>query len=296
MSDLMVSSPLIAPRPLFSVPLRDGRTLELGARTLVMGVVNVTPDSFSDGGARLDPDVATADAIRMAEQGADIVDIGGESTRPGAPSVDAAEEWRRLEPVLAGLRGRLAVPISVDTYKAEVAARALELGATIVNDVSGLTFDPDLAAVVAARGAAVILMHTRGRSARMYERAEYADVVGEVRRELDDRDRAAREAGVAPDRIILDPGIGFAKRAEQSLATIAGLPHLASLGRPMLVGPSRKSFLDAALGPGRPADRVWGTAAAVTAAVLWGAHIVRVHDVAAMRDVARVADALRASA
>jgi len=291
-----VSVPLIAPRLRYSVPLSDGRVLDLGARTLVMGVVNVTPDSFSDGGVRMDADVAIADAIRMAEQGADVVDVGGESTRPGAPAVDAEEEWRRIEPVLAGLRDRLPVPVSVDTYKADVAERALALGATIVNDVSALTYDPAIAAVVAARGAAVILMHTRGRSARMYERADYEDVVLDVRRELEQRDRAAREAGVAAERIILDPGIGFAKRAEQSIAMIAGLPHLTSLGRPILVGPSRKSFLDAALGPGRPSDREWGTAAAVTAAVLWGAHIVRVHDVAAMHDVVRVADALRAGA
>jgi dihydropteroate synthase len=261
-----------------------------------MGVVNVTPDSFSDGGVRIDPDVAIADAIRMAEVGADVVDIGGESTRPGAPPLDAAEEWRRLEPVLTGLRGRLPVPISVDTYKSDIAARALALGATIVNDVSALTYDPALGDVVAARRAAVVLMHTRGRSARMYDQADYGDVAIDVRRELEERDRAARAAGIAPDRIILDPGIGFAKRAEQSMAMIAGLPRLTSIGRPILVGPSRKSFLDAALGPGVPADRLWGTAAAVTAAVLGGAHIVRVHDVAAMRDVVRVADALRAGA
>jgi dihydropteroate synthase len=284
------------PRAPYVVPLPDGRVIDLGGRTLIMAVVNVTPDSFSDGGARMNPDVAIADALRMAAAGADLVDIGGESTRPGAPPVPADEEWRRIEPVLTGLRGRLSVPISVDTYKAEVAERALGLGAAIVNDVSALTYDPGLAAVVAAHRAAVILMHTRGRSARMYEQADYGNVPDDVRRELGDRDRAARDAGIAAERIILDPGIGFAKRADQSMAMIAGLSVLTALGRPILVGPSRKSFLDAALGPVRPIDRVWGTAAAVTASVLGGAHIVRVHDVAAMRDVVRVADALRAAA
>jgi dihydropteroate synthase len=258
-----------------------------------MAVVNVTPDSFSDGGVRMDPDVAIADALRMAADGADLLDIGGESTRPGAPPLPADEEWRRIEPVLMGLRGRSAVPISVDTYKADIAERALALGATIVNDVSALQYDPGLAAVVATRQAAVILMHTRGRSAHMYEHADYGNVAEDVGRELGARDRAARNAGIAGERIILDPGIGFAKRADQSLAVIAGLSHLAVLGRPILVGPSRKSFLDAALGPAQPTDRVWGTAAAVTASVLWGAHIVRVHDVAAM--LVRVADALRAA-
>ncbi len=282
-------------RARYTLPLPDGRTLDLGRRTLIMGVLNITPDSFSDGGERLDPDEAIAAALRMAADGADIVDVGGESTRPGAPPVSADDEWRRLEPVLAGLRGRLSVPISVDTYKAAVADRALALGATIVNDVSGLTYDPHLAAVVVARRAAVILMHTRGRSAHMYEKAAYDDVVADVVRELGERDRNAREAGIPAERIVVDPGIGFAKRAEQSMAVIAGLERLASLGRPILVGPSRKSFLDAALGPGTPASRQWGTAAAVTASVLWGAHIVRVHDVAAMRDVVRVADALRAA-
>lgn len=294
--DLTLPVSLIVPRTQYAVPLPDGRVLDLGARTLIMAVVNVTPDSFSDGGVRMDPDAAIADALRMAADGADLVDVGGESTRPGAPPVSADEEWRRIEPVLAGLRGRLPVPISVDTYKAQVADRALALGAAIVNDVSGLTYDPGLAAVVAARQAAVILMHTRGRSAKMYEHADYQNVVDDVWRELADRDRAARAAGIVPERIILDPGLGFAKRADQSMAMLAGLSRLTSLGRPILVGPSRKSFLDTALGPVRPSDRLWGTAAAVTAAVLWGAHVIRVHDVAAMRDVVRVADALRDAA
>jgi dihydropteroate synthase len=270
--------------------------LELGARTLIMGVVNVTPDSFSDGGARLDPDVAVREALRMAADGADIIDIGGESTRPGAPPVPAAEEWGRVEPVLAALRGRLPVPISIDTYKAEVAERAVALGASIVNDISGLAYDPALASVVAARRAALVLMHNRGRSARMYERAEYIDVAGEVRRELEAAIDVAVAAGVDRAGIIVDPGLGFAKRAEQSMAVVAALPRLAALDRPILVGASRKSFLTSALGDVPPADRGWGTAAAVTASVFWGAHIVRVHDLPSMRDVVRVADALRQAA
>jgi len=203
------------------------------------------------------------------------------------------EELRRVGPVLEGLRGRAAVPVSIDTYKAAVADRALDLGATIVNDISALTYDPDLAGVVARRGAAVVLMHNRGRSTDMYALAQYDDVVDDVMRELGGRVEAAREAGIPSDRIIVDPGFGFAKRAEQSFAALAGLPALKALGRPILAGPSRKSFLKIAIGDRPPAERVWGTAAAVAAAVLFGAHIVRVHDVAEMVQVVRTADTLR---
>jgi dihydropteroate synthase len=279
----------------FTVPLPDGRALDLGPRTLVMGIVNVTPDSFSDGGERLDPDIAIRDALTMIDDGADLVDIGGESTRPGAAPLSAEEELRRISPVLEGLRGRAHAPISIDTYKAVVADRALDLGATIVNDISALTYDTALAGLIARRGAAVILMHNRGRSADMYALAEYDDVVGDVRRELAARADAARAAGIPPNRIIVDPGFGFAKRAEQSFAVLAGLSALAALGLPILAGPSRKSFLRTAIGDRRPAERVWGTAAAVTAAVLFGAHIVRVHDVAEMVAVVRTADAILAA-
>ena len=180
----------------------------------------------------LDPDVAIADALQMAADGADLLDIGGESTRPGATPLPAGEELRRVEPVLEGLRGRLSVPVSIDTYKAEVAERALDMGASIVNDISALTYDPGLAAVVARRQAAVILMHNRGRSRAMYELANYTDPAGEVAAELDARMTAAVDAGISAERIILDPGLGFAKRAEHSLAVLAGLPRLAALGRP----------------------------------------------------------------
>ena len=257
-----------------------------------MGIVNVTPDSFSDGGLRFDPDRAIAHACQLAADGADVLDIGGESTRPGASPVDAEEEWRRVGPVLDGLRGRVAVPISIDTYKASVATRALRAGATIVNDISGLTFDPDLPSAVARAGAAVVIMHTRGRPQAMYAEADYADVVAEVMAELDLRRRAAESAGIARERMIFDPGLGFAKRAPESMALLAGLARLHGLGGPILSGPSRKSFLSTAPGDAAAAGRLWATAAAVTASILAGAHLVRVHDVREMGQVARTADAI----
>jgi dihydropteroate synthase len=281
-------------RAQFTLRLPDGRGLELGTRTRIMAIVNVTPDSFAAGGERFDPDVAIRDAIAMAAQGADILDIGGESTRPGAAPLPAADELARVLPVIEGLRGRVDVPISIDTYKAEVADRAIDAGAAIVNDVSGLTYDAALAEVVARRGAAVVLMHTRGRSEQMYAHAEYGDVVEDVAAELAERVRAAETAGIPRARIILDPGIGFAKRAGQSFAVIAGLARLGALGCPILSGPSRKSFLKVATGEVPPAERVWATAAAVTASILNGAHIVRVHDVPEMVQVARTADAILA--
>jgi len=259
-----------------------------------MAIVNVTPDSFADGGERFDPDVAIADATRMVADGADILDIGGESTRPGAGTLPDAEEWRRVAPVLEGVRG-LGVPISIDTYKASIADRAIDLGASIVNDISALVYEPALADVVARRGAALILMHNRGRSREMYAEAKYADVAGEVTAELAQRVAAAERAGIRRDRLLVDPGLGFAKRAEHTYAALAGLPRLAALGLPIVSGPSRKSFLKIAVGDVPPAARVWGTAAAVAASILLGAHIVRVHDVKAMVDVARTADALRAT-
>jgi dihydropteroate synthase len=259
-----------------------------------MGIVNVTPDSFADGGRRFAPDAAIAGALAMAHAGADLIDIGAESTRPGADPLPVDEELGRLVPVLQGLRGRLKIPVSVDTYKAAVADRAIDLGAAIVNDVSALTLDPGMSEVVVRRGVPVVLMHTRGRSRDMYAQARYTDPAGEVASELAERVAVAESAGIPRSRIILDPGLGFAKRAEHSLAVLAGLPRLAGLGCPLLVGPSRKSFLTAALGDVPPDHRDWGTAAAVTAASLLGAHIVRVHGVAEMVDVVRVADAIRA--
>ena len=284
---------MIPRRQHYTVPLPDTAPLELGGRTLVMGIVNVTPDSFSDGGLCLDPDRATNHALDLEAGGADLLDIGGESTRPGAAALSVEDELARVVPVLERLAGRVQVPVSIDTYKAEVARVALNHGATIVNDVSGLLYDPALATVVAARGAALVLMHNRGRSRDMYDEAVYRDVGSEVTDELGARVEVAIDAGIARSRIIVDPGLGFAKRAEHSYTALATLGRLATLGHPMLVGPSRKSFLSSD-GDDGPNDREWGTAAAVTAAVLEGAHIVRVHRVREMMQVVRVADRIRA--
>jgi dihydropteroate synthase len=259
-----------------------------------MGVLNVTPDSFADANNRL-TDVARAveAAVQMEADGADIIDVGGESTRPGAEPVPADEELARVLPVLKALRGRLRIPLSIDTYKADVARAAVAEGAAIVNDVSGGQ-DAGMARAVADTGAALVLVHTRGRSRTMYAEAVYRDVVAEVTAELGAGLRRATEAGVPIHGIIVDPGLGFAKQAPHSYVVLARLPELASaLHRPVLVGPSRKSFLRDALA-GRPApDRDWGTAAAATAAVLGGAHIVRVHAVAEMAQVVRVAEEVR---
>jgi len=257
-----------------------------------MGILNITPDSFADGRRHLDPAAAVEAGVRMAAAGADIIDVGGESTRPGAEPVGEDEELRRVMPVIAPLARRVTIPISIDTYKARVAREAVAAGATIVNDISGLQYEPALGGVAAETGAALILMHTRGRSADMHERAVYGDVVAEVSAELEQAMARAAAAGVRREAIVLDPGFGFAKRAEQSLELLARLGALAALERPILSGPSRKSFLKAVIGERPPADRDWATAAAVTASVLAGAHIVRVHNVAAMADVVRIADRL----
>ena len=258
-----------------------------------MGVLNITPDSFAE--ARpLTPGGAVDLALRMEGDGADLIDIGGESTRPGAEPVDADEEAARVLPVIEALRGRLRVPISIDTYKSSVADRALASGAVIVNDVSGLLYDAEMAGVIAASGAAVVLMHTRGRPKTMYNEAHYADLVSEVTLELRDRMARATAAGVPTERILVDPGLGFAKQPQHSYGVLARLPEIAAaLGRPILVGPSRKSFLREAAGGRAAPDRDWATAAAVTSAVLSGAHIIRVHAVAEMVQVVRAAEAIR---
>jgi dihydropteroate synthase len=282
------------PRRRFTIPLPGGGSLALGERPLVMGIVNVTPDSFSDGGELFDADAAIAAGVRMVDEGADLLDVGGESTRPGADPVDDEEERRRVLPVIAGLAARVRVPISIDTYKASTADAALGAGAAIVNDISGLRYEPALATVVARHGAAIVLMHTRGKSKQMYEQASYHDVVAEILDELRESIAFASGAGVTADRIILDPGLGFAKDAPHSYEALARLAEFAELGRPLLVGPSRKSFLARALGgTAAPGDREWATAAAVAAAVLGGAHIVRVHAVREMAQVVRVADEIR---
>ena len=278
----------------FSVPLPNGRTLALGERTLVMGVINVTPDSFSDGGRLFDPAQAIEAGVRMVEQGADLLDVGGESTRPGARPLDEAEERRRVLPVIEGLVPRVNVPVSVDTYKASIADAALAAGAAIVNDISGLRYEPALGDVVARRRGALVLMHTRGRPSAMYEQASYHAVVDEVLDELRESIAFATRAGVPDERIIVDPGLGFAKDAPHSYEVLARLHMFAELGRPVLVGPSRKSFLTRPLGGQVPVgERDWPTSAAVAAAVLAGAHIVRVHAVREMLQVVRVADEIR---
>jgi dihydropteroate synthase len=279
----------------YRLTVRGGEAV-LGARTWVMGVVNVTPDSFSDGGRYLDPDAAVAHGLLLFEQGADVVDVGGESTRPGdRRELHAEDEIRRVAPVIQGLRDRGAGYISIDTTKAAVAEAALDAGADLVNDVSGFTFDPGLRAVVARRGVPAILMHLRGDFAAMHRDPSYQDVMGEVNAELRQRMAAAEAAGVGRGQLILDPGIGFAKSAAHSLEVLRRLPEMEALDRPILAGPSRKSFigkvLDLPVG-----ERLMGTAAAVAACVLGGAHAVRVHDVKAMVEVARLCDAIRGAA
>jgi dihydropteroate synthase len=277
-----------------------GPSIRIGGRefappgVFIVGILNVTPDSFSDGGRFLDPDAGVEQALRLAAEGADLVDVGGESTRPGAPAVAEDEELHRVIPVLERLaRVGFPVPLSIDTSKPAVARAALAAGAAMVNDVQALA-DPELARVVAEAGVPVVLMHMRGTPRDMRDRAHYGDVVSEVRSELAEALERAVRAGIREDRIVLDPGIGFAKTAGQSVEVLARLPELARLGRPLLVGPSRKSFIGALTGA--PAgERLPGTLAAVTAAVLGGATFIRVHDVAAARQASQVAAALRAS-
>jgi dihydropteroate synthase len=274
----------------YRIPLR-GADVVLGARTLVMGVLNVTPDSFSDGGRFDEPAAAIAHGLSLFEAGADWVDVGGESTRPGARRVPSDEEIRRVVPVIAELRRRGAGPLSIDTTKAEVASAALDAGADLVNDVSGLRFDDAMAPLLAERGAPAILMHLRGDFASMHRDPRYGDVMDEVRAELEEALRRGEAAGIPRERIIVDPGIGFAKDARHSLEALRRLEELAVLDRPVLVGPSRKSFIGRVLD--QPAERrLLGTAAAVAASVLRGAHVVRVHDVAEMVEVVRVCDAI----
>jgi len=287
----------VIPRKHYDIPLAGGGVLELGRRPLVMGILNVTPDSFAESPHIQDPDAAAAAALRMEAQGADIIDLGGESTRPGAEPVSADHEFARVMPVIERLAGRVAIPISIDTYKSSVARAAVARGAAIINDVSGGRRDPAILDVAAGAGAALVLMHSRGTPQSMYAEAVYDDVATAVASELRRSIEAALRAGVARECIIADPGLGFAKRAAHSYGVLARLPELAdALDRPLLVGPSRKSFMRDALGDRVPVDRDWGSAAAVATAVLGGAHIVRVHNVEAMVQVVRVAEEIRQSA
>jgi len=248
-------------------------------RPLVMGILNVTPDSFSDGGRFFNPERAIDRFQRLVEQGADIIDIGGESSRPGAEPVDLGEEWRRLGPVLARVSPNSPVPISVDTYKSEVARRALDSGATVVNDISALRFDPDMPAVIAKAGAAVILMHMQGTPRNMQKKPVYRDVVREVREFLVERAEAGIAAGIANDKIVLDPGIGFGKNVVHNLTILQHLHDFADSGYPILVGASRKSYIEKVSGVDRD-HRLEGSLATAALAAQAGAAILRVHDVA----------------
>jgi dihydropteroate synthase len=257
-----------------------------------MAILNVTPDSFYDGGRRLDPGKAIADGIEMAVAGADVIDVGGESTRPGARPVSGDEELERVLPVIRGLRREIRVPISIDTYKSGVARAALREGADIVNDISALRFDTEMVELVAAEKVPVVLMHMQGTPRTMQAEARYDDVVREVGDFLALRIQYAVERGVERHRIVVDPGFGFGKTLEHNLALLRGLPELASLGQPLLVGASRKTFIGKILGA-EPGERLEGSLAAAVAAVLGGANIIRTHDVKETRRAVRIADAIR---
>ncbi len=268
-----------------------GREYDLDRRTLVMGVINVTPDSFSDGGLFHDPRAAVEHALRLEEEGADILDIGGESTRPGSDFVTLDEELRRVMPVLEGIMDRVGVPVSIDTTKAEVARQALAAGCVMVNDISAMRLDPEMPGLVADKGVPVCLMHMRGMPKDMQVDPRYDDVVGEIAAFLRERAQAAVEAGVDPSAILVDPGIGFGKTLEHNLEILRRLGEFRSLGYPILLGTSRKSFIGRILD--LPEDqRVEGTAASVALGIAGGADIVRVHDVREMARVVRVTDAI----
>ena len=273
-----------------SLAVGDRGVWTWGKRTYIMGILNVTPDSFSDGGQYFDLESAIAQGQKLVAEGADVLDIGGQSTRPGATIVPLAEELRRVIPVVKALAPIVNVPISIDTTRSVVAAEALAAGATWVNDVSGGTDDPELLPVVARSGATVVLMHRRGNPQTMQSLTDYEDLVGEVHEFLARQRDKAQQLGIT--QIILDPGIGFAKNTEQNVTLLRELSRFRDLNCPLLVGPSRKSFIGHILNQPDPQQRVWGTAAACCAAIAHGADMVRVHDVAAIRQVVQVADAI----
>jgi dihydropteroate synthase len=276
-----------------SVPLRTSRrTINLGKRTLIMGILNVTPDSFSDGGRFTAPEMAVEEGIRMVEEGADMIDIGGESTRPGSESVSHDEELRRVIPVIRGLAKRIDIPLSIDTMKAGIACEAIAEGVEIVNDISSMGHDDGMAKVVADAGAAIIFMHMRGTPKTMQAGdLTYRSLRGEIIAFLQERIENARKKGIEPDQIMVDPGLGFGKTAIDNVRLIKHLGELKVLGRPIVTGASRKSFIGHVTG-GCPQERIEGTAAAITAAIMNGSRVIRVHDVAAMKKVAAMVDAL----
>jgi len=285
-------SPPWVERPAHRICLPDGRSLDCAAATLVMGILNVTPDSFSDGGRFFERKEAIAHGERMASEGADIIDVGGESTRPGSEPVSAQEEKRRVLPVIEALVHQTDVPVSIDTQKAEVAEAALDAGAAMVNDVSALRTDPAMAALLAERRVPLCLMHMQGRPKTMQQRPTYAEVVTDIMEWLSGRLQYATEAGIDAGRTIIDPGFGFGKTLQHNLELLRRLHEFHALGRPVLVGTSRKSMLGAILGPD-PELRLNGTLATVACAVMAGCHIVRVHDVRPAKQVIAVCEAIR---
>lgn len=278
------------------VPSLAGRQCRVDLSTpRLMAVLNVTPDSFSDGGRYLEPRAAVAQGLKMAEEGADILDIGGESTRPGAPAVSAAEELDRVVPVIEQLRRETGLPLSVDTSKAVVAREALAAGANFINDISGLTFDAEMTRVAAESGAGLFLMHTRGRPATMQQDTRYSDLLGEVLASLRQSRDTALAAGIPPDHLAVDPGIGFGKSVAGNLELLARLSDLQELDCPVLLGTSRKSFLGHLLQRDAPQERLAGTLATIAWGVTQGVRLFRVHDIAPARDVALVIQAIRAA-
>ena len=281
-------------RKSFNLQLGNGATLKLGESTIVVGILNVTPDSFSDGGQHFDVARAIEHALGMESDGAGIVEVGGESTRPGAPGLSADEELARVSPVLKELGKRLRVPIAIDTYKSEVARVALDLGASIINDVSALRFDARVAEEAARCAAPLVLMHMRGEPQTMQKLEPSLDIFGEIEADFNTSIREAESRGVRREQIILDPGIGFGKTLEQNLSILNHLRRFEKFGMPLMIGTSRKSFIGRLTG--RPeSDRVFGTAASVAVAISRGAHMVRVHDVKEMAEVARITDAILAA-
>jgi len=273
----------------FTLNLSDSRTLELGERTIVIGVLNVTPDSFSDGGQNFAPSAAIDRALQIESEGADILEVGGESTRPGAKKLSADEELSRVMPVLRGLKTRLRIPLAIDTYKSEVAAAAVAEGALIINDVSALRFDPVIADVAARQSAVLVLMHMRGEPGTMQKIEPSENIFGEIDSDLAKAIRLAESRGVKRERLIIDPGIGFGKTLDQNLAIINHLDRFETFNLPLMIGTSRKSFIGSLTGRSE-SERFFGTAASVAASILRGAHIIRVHDVKQMVEVARVID------
>lgn len=271
--------------------LKDA-SIELSRKTIIMGILNVTPDSFSDGGEYFDPARAVDRALEMIEQGADIIDIGGESTRPGSEVVPLDEEIRRTIPIIEKIAARVDVPLSIDTYKAEVARQAVSVGASIVNDISGLRFDPAMAGSIAEMGVPVVIMHIKGKPKDMQVDPVYDDLIGDIKTYLRESIDTAKSAGIPDDKIIVDPGIGFGKTFDHNLEIIQRLGEFRELGKPILIGPSRKAFIGKILGDLPPAERIEGTAAAVAISIFNSANIIRVHDVKEMSRVACVADAI----